>query len=320
MIKAAILDVDGVIVGTKENINAPYPHPDVMKKLKEVQDSGIPIVLCTGKAQFSINPVVKEANLDNLHIVNGGAVILDPINDIVEEKHLLDKDLLKRLIKLSEDDDQYLELYTLDSWYVRKGQNDKYRDQHAAILDQEAKEVDSLQELVDEDVVKAILVVHNSEEEERYKGVFEEISEEMDIGSTTWTCAPIMLPARFLIFTAKGVSKSTSSKKVAESLDISMDEMLGVGDNASDWKFMQHCGYVAAMGNGKDGLQEIVKQKEDHFIAPDVDDNGILEVFEHFEDFFAQEEDCIGRFGNMRKRLPKSSSEQIMNAVERGRK
>ena len=282
-IKGIILDVDGVIVGTEEGVNAPYPHPDVMKKLKEVQDSGIPIILCTGKAQFSINPVVEKANLDNMHIVNGGAVILDPINNIIHEKHLLDKELVKKLIGIAQKDDQYLELYTLDEWYVEKGRNDKYRDQHTMILDKKPTEVDDLNQLLDRDVIKAILIVKNSQAEEEYKQVLDELGKKMDIGSSMWTCAPAMLPARFLIFTAKGVSKSSSSQKVAESLGISMQDMLGVGDNASDWAFMEYCGYVAAMGNGKDGLQEIVKQKENYFIAPDVNDNGILMVFEHFE-------------------------------------
>lgn len=48
---------------------------------------------------------------------------------------------------------------------------------------------------------------------------------------------------------------------------------------------MQLCHFVAAMGNASDELKELVKTKgeENYFIAPHVDDNGILEVFKYFK-------------------------------------
>jgi len=52
----------------------------------------------------------------------------------------------------------------------------------------------------------------------------------------------------------------------------------------SDGEFMYECGYAAAMGNASEELKVQVqtKRKEKYFIAPHVDDNGILDVFEHF--------------------------------------
>jgi hypothetical protein len=37
MIKAVLLDVDGVIVGTQTGINFPYPSESVIKGLKDYQ-------------------------------------------------------------------------------------------------------------------------------------------------------------------------------------------------------------------------------------------------------------------------------------------
>jgi hydroxymethylpyrimidine pyrophosphatase-like HAD family hydrolase len=60
--------------------------------------------------------------------------------------------------------------------------------------------------------------------------------------------------------------------------------VLGVGDTTGDWKFMQLCHYAAAMGNASNELKELVETKgeDNFFIAPHVDNNGILEVFKHF--------------------------------------
>ncbi len=37
MIKAMILDVDGVIVGEKKGFNFPWPHNDVMARLTKIK-------------------------------------------------------------------------------------------------------------------------------------------------------------------------------------------------------------------------------------------------------------------------------------------
>jgi hydroxymethylpyrimidine pyrophosphatase-like HAD family hydrolase len=48
MISVIILDVDGVIVDEKIGYNSPWPHPGVIAKLKQIEQSGIPISLCSG--------------------------------------------------------------------------------------------------------------------------------------------------------------------------------------------------------------------------------------------------------------------------------
>ncbi len=86
MIKGIILDIDGVIVGEKIGFNSPNPHIEVIKKLKEIREQGIVIVLCTAKPHYSIQTIINEAKLNNLHITNGGGVIIDPIDNIFLKK------------------------------------------------------------------------------------------------------------------------------------------------------------------------------------------------------------------------------------------
>lgn len=86
-IKGIILDIDGVIVGEKIGFNSPDPHPDVIKRLREIRKQGIFVSLCTGKPHFAIKSIIKAAELDNMHITDGGGVIIDPIDNIVVKKH-----------------------------------------------------------------------------------------------------------------------------------------------------------------------------------------------------------------------------------------
>ena len=68
MVKGIILDVDGVIVGEKIGFNSPWPHPEVIKKLKDIKSKGVFISLSTAKAHFAIDKIINDAGLDNLHI------------------------------------------------------------------------------------------------------------------------------------------------------------------------------------------------------------------------------------------------------------
>src|SRR3989338_9450622 len=75
-IKGIILDIDGVIIGQKIGFNSPSPHPDVIRALREIRLKGIFISLCTAKPHFAVDDIINLAKLDNLHISDGGSVII----------------------------------------------------------------------------------------------------------------------------------------------------------------------------------------------------------------------------------------------------
>ena len=121
-IKGIILDVDGVIVGEKIGYNSPNPHIDVISKLKEIRDKGIPISLCTAKPHFSIGTIIKEAGLNNYHIADGGSVIINPINNKIVKKHIIDKNAVKEVLTMFIKNNIYTEFYTVDNYFIQKNQ------------------------------------------------------------------------------------------------------------------------------------------------------------------------------------------------------
>ena len=106
-IKALILDIDGVIIGEKIGFNSPSPHPEVIEALKKIKSMNIPISLCTAKPHFAIRDIIESAKLDNLHITDGGGVIIDPIDDVIVESYETEKEVLlawtKFILKLDPD-------------------------------------------------------------------------------------------------------------------------------------------------------------------------------------------------------------------------
>jgi hydroxymethylpyrimidine pyrophosphatase-like HAD family hydrolase len=57
-----ILDVDGVLLGDKQDFNYPHPHNKVIEALAAIRKSGVQVTLCTGKPSYSLDKIVRAAH------------------------------------------------------------------------------------------------------------------------------------------------------------------------------------------------------------------------------------------------------------------
>lgn len=281
MKKAIILDVDGVIIGEKKGVNTPHPHPDVMATLKRVRASGIPVILCTAKPAFGIEYEIKEAQLDNPHIADGGGLLVDNKGKVYE-KFTLETVLAKRVIKRLLDKGVYTEVYTADDYIIQADQECDITEKHAFVLQRKPQVVESLLDFCDSNEITKIMQVVA---DESCKPFGEEVFAPFKSESTMiWAVHPPILPLQFGIITALGISKPQGAVAIANILDVPIENMLAVGDSTSDWKFMALCGYVGAMGNATSELKELVKSKGEgrYTIGGHVDENGIIEILDWY--------------------------------------
>lgn len=283
MIKGIILDIDGVIVGEKIGVNSPNPHPLVIKAMRSVSQKGIFISLCTAKPHFSIRNIIQQAKLDNYHITDGGGVIINPVKNKIVKKFVIDSDIAKRIIDLYIKNNVYVEYYTVDNYMIQQDQTSDITEKHKHVLQQDAKVVENLTaEALKEEITKIMPIAINEIDKERVTKLFEPFKDKLML---SWGIHPVALPLQFGIITSQGVSKKQGALEISKSTGIPFHNILGVGDSDSDWQFIELCKYRVAMGNANDKLKELVESKgEDYsFIAPTVDENGILEVFSKFQ-------------------------------------
>jgi len=283
MIKAIILDVDGVIIGEKIGYNSPHPHPDVVAALKKVREKGIAVCLCTAKPHYSISEEINKPNLHNPHIADAGAVIIDPIDKIIVEKHVLDKELVKEILQTLREAGVYVEFYTVNDYFIQKDQASEITKKHTHILQRKPA---LLTDIVDEsgvyDTTKIMPIATDNEDKKRVSEILEQFTSKASI---SWGVHPVALPLQFGIITALGSSKKEGAEAMVKSLGISFDEVLGIGDSTSDWNFIQLCDYGATLANGADELKELIKGKGEgkYFVSNgSVDENGILEILNYF--------------------------------------
>lgn len=283
MIKAIILDIDGVIVGEKIGFNSPSPHPDVSKALKEIRAKGIPVVLCSAKPLWSMQDVIDGASLNNPHITNAGALLIDPLDNKVIEKHAIEPSLVKEILQLCLDNNVYVEFYTSSNeYFISDHQGGEITKKHYLVLQKNPKIVlNLLEESSHQEVIRIMPIALNEEDKVRVDILLNPYKHKLAV---SWGLHPVAAPLQFGIITALGSSKKEGAEVIMKSLNINFQDVLGVGDTTGDWNFIQLCGYGASLENGSREIQDLVKTKGEgkYFIGKSVDENGILDILSYF--------------------------------------
>lgn len=280
-IKAIVLDVDGVIVGDKVGFNAPYPPLEVINKLKQIREKGIYIILCSAKPYYSVKKIVDDAHLNNIQTCLAGALLIDPTDNKIVKKHPINNNDAVSLIKKFLDENIYTEFYTTDNYYIQKNQQNKITKIHSITLSFKPIMVDSLIDFVKKsEVIKVLPITKTDQEKKIVEQIFLNYKEKLVLGWGTHPAAPDYL---FGNITAQGISKKQSVLEIVDLYQINTEEILGVGDSLVDWDFIEVCGFAGAMGNATDDLKKLVLSKGSNgYVGKTVDENGILDIFEHF--------------------------------------
>lgn len=281
MIKGIILDVDGVIIGGKPGFNFPLPNKKVIDALKLIQKKGISISFCTAKPGFVINKLVNQIGLKGIHISNGGAEIINHINNQITELHSIDKKSALKLVQLTKFKGLYTEVYTTEGYAIENDKFCKLTEINIKILEKYPMLVSSLEKFVnDNEIVKIMPAAFDKKQ----KLIIERMMEDFSKLQLQWGGNPMYAPTLFGVVTKKGITKKSGTYDIIDHTDIPLTAMLGIGDGLSDWEFMQLCNYVGTVKNADSKVKEnVLSHGENGFTGRSVDENGILDIFSFFK-------------------------------------
>jgi len=284
MIKAVVLDIDGVVVGTKKGINFPNPAPRVSQALRKVHDSGVPVVFITAKTSFAASENIKYVGIDNPHIADSGAVLFNPIRgELLHIKYISPSDV-HRIISLVPKS-TLVHLFTTRGYFVIKKVQEKLPEfvkKYSDFMQRSPIPVDNFDEVIkNEEVVKINIYAFDSKEKDK---ITEIISKSMKNIAYRWATNPHLEPVEIMVITTSGVSKRPGVEALTQDLRVSVDEVLGVGDMLQDWDFLEVCGYKATLANGSKKLKDKLNfSDEKQFMGGHVDRDGILDILKHFK-------------------------------------
>ncbi|WP_445490970.1 Cof-type HAD-IIB family hydrolase [Niallia sp. 03133] len=220
-IKLIALDMDGTLLNDKGEI----PEEN-RKAIKEAQDKGIHVVLSTGRSIATCKDHAESLLLKTFLVTVNGSEIWDWQGNLIE-RNLVEAENIQWMYDLSKK-------HKAKTWAISCDQ---------VWNDNMPEDISTLEWLkfgfhIDDDQIRA-----NVMKELHEKGLFE-IS----------NSSPVNIEVNAL-----GINKARGLKTVCERLNITMDQVMAVGDSLNDISMIKEAGLGVAMGNA----QEVVKETAD---------------------------------------------------------
>ncbi len=237
--KLIALDMDGTLLNNQQEISE-----ENRAAIAKAQEQGVHVVLSTGRSLLTCREYAQSLQLSSYLITVNGSEIWDESGQLVERK-LIDASHIEKMWNLTQE-------HKLNFWAVT---TDKvWRDEFPEdIASQEWLKFgyDIPDDALREEVLEQIAGISDFE-----------------ISNSSLTNLEI---------NALGINKAKGIMTVCERLDISMDEVIAMGDSLNDMAMIEAAGCGIAMGNA----QEAIKEAADWVTDTNVN-NGVAKAISHW--------------------------------------
>ena len=257
MIRLICIDVDGTLVGTSGTV-----LPEVWDAAARVRAQGIRLAICSGRPAFGFTRSLAE-RLDPVgwHVFQNGASIVKLPSGEARSREM-PHDALEWLVAEGRRRERILELYT-DLDYGVELDTERSR-RHAQLLGVPF----SLRDLstMRGPIVRAQWIVP-------IEDVDALLLEPRPAVNYSPSTAPLMPDSGFINITPAGIDKASAVRQVAREYDLTLDEVMMVGDGANDVTTMRAVGVAVAMANAEPEARAAAHHEVGH-----VDRGGLVEA------------------------------------------
>lgn len=269
-IRALFLDIDGTLVGAGDQIS-----PGVRAAIAGAREKGVEVVLCTGRARYTTEPVARQLGPPLGYVVtsNGGVAM-----------HLGTQEVLyRRLLSIP------IALEVIRAIYEVGGKPYVYEDATAADLEgarvlyhpERSPDIFAVppryrpHAALLEDLPFAPVSVCTFGPPAQMQALVlhlrERLSADLSIiqsGSHAYWGVEVF---------TQGVSKRLGLEMIAARLDVNQEEIMAIGDHFNDLEMIAWAGIGVAMGNAIEEAQEIAD-----YVTASVDEDGVAQAIARF--------------------------------------
>lgn len=244
-IKLVTVDIDGTLVNNQRQIT-----PGVYQAVQDAKQAGVKIVITTGRPISGVRALLNDLHLnepgDYVITFNGGLVQEtatgeDVVKDTLTYEDYLDIELLGRKLGLP------LHASTKQGMYTSNRQIGKYTI-HEAQLVSSPLFYRTPEEMADKEIIKIMMVDEPAILDEKIKDIPASFFERYNISKS----APF-----YLEITPKTASKGQAIRRLADTLGLSLNEIMGIGDEENDRSMLETVGTAVVMENGNPALKKI---------------------------------------------------------------
>lgn len=247
MYRALMLDYDGTVAKSSFTKQPHLPNPQVIKAINQAQKKLV-VCIVTARSLRGISSALDKINLKTYAILLNGAQII---------KAKTRKTIWKRYINSA----TVAKIYQLGKKYRLKMIAGDYQDESI---------ITSSRQLLAREIADIFFL-------DIPKDIFTQLENDLgafsDIAIHPVLVSPTNKKNYGLAIVDIRASKANALTHVAKLLNISRQQIIGVGDGPNDFPLLMASGLKIAMGNAVPELKAIAD-----FIAPSVADNGVSTI------------------------------------------
>lgn len=217
-IKLITLDMDGTLLQDDQEVST-YTKKVIQKAL----DQGVQVVLCTGRPLPMCYDYAVELNLDTYIVTNNGAEIWT-VDKELKERHIFPAEKVEALWKLGNEKNLHMWTVATDKLYRNSAGPDNFHDH------------------------EWLKIGFGRLDEPTRNELFSKLKEDPTIEVTN--SSPNNIEVNH-----KGVNKVHAVERLCKLSNISINEVMAVGDSMNDYKMLDEVGLGVAVANGQ---QEIL--------------------------------------------------------------
>ena len=245
MIKLLAIDMDGTLLSDKKHI-----AEEQKRAIKEAINTGVHVVLCTGRPLIGVLPFYEELALEDRKgyaIVNNGCAIHNTEDWSIVDCEMLPKEELEYLYSFSEEFEEVNFTLFDDDSYLCIGKPNKYTEKkiYKTMYVGEPSKIDEIQEKYGEKLC------------EKYNGIRSQVS--------IYETMPY------------NADKSSAVKRLAERLGIDREEVMAMGDGNNDVEMLKYAGVSVAMGNSTEDALKAAK-----FVTDTNENDGVAKAIDKY--------------------------------------
>lgn len=267
MYRLAAIDLDGTMLNQYGLVTQ-----RTKEAIKNAQESGIEVVIASGRPTDSVKTIAQEINSNKYFISGNGAIIYDITNDEIIYENTLKKQKVLDIIKICEENSIYYNIYTEKEIIAKSLQcNVLYYYKENLNKDEKNKTQINIVENIynyisnrDEKVVKITICDNHQVIFNSIMRKLKEISE-IEVLEVSHMSRKIIkqgtedVPIEYFYteISAKNVDKWNAIEFLKEKMKIEKNEIIAIGDNMNDKTMIENAGLGIAMGESTPVIKEI---------------------------------------------------------------
>ena len=247
MVRLIAMDMDGTLLGNQgKQISA-----ENLLALRDAQAAGIMLAICSGRCPEDVSFYASDAQLNDIRVIalNGGWVLDRPHGRCMDASFMTEETTL-RLLKLINGYESLICGWFRGDELVLSYEEGRRVDlglSWGTHMNRAGGKIKVTYNMTDFDAMakagcsKLVCIApEDASMLPEVRRAMEEALPELEV-SSSWSNNLEIMP--------RGVNKGTALTKLADMLNIGMEDVMAIGDNENDLPMLEVAGYGVAMGN-----------------------------------------------------------------------